>query len=278
MTALALNVLGFVAIALLYITMLGLALFALVMFVPVRYKCEGDIDGKKYSGSARVSWLFGFIALVLGRDQEITLRVMGIRVWRSVNNIENDGAGNEQPTAQENAGKEHTDDGKTDKKPRERQPKPKAERKKFTDSIKDAWHNFESFKNYPDKGEIFSQIVLLTKRVIQATLPERLDLRGSYGFEDPSYTGFATGAISALYPFVSPRIRLRLTPDFSCKILELKLLVRGKVSTISFVIPLCKFLFSKPVWKLIKSLLAQWYRTRRKAKATRKRTPSMQDA
>ena len=258
MIALALNVLGFVALALLYVLLAGLAVFALVMFVPLRYRCKGDIDGKNYVGYAKISWLLGFITVVLDRDQQITLRVMGIRVWRGVNNIENSVG------------------GKADRKLRKQQPAPTAEREKFTDSIKNAWHSYESFKNFPGKGKIYSQAVLLAKRVIQAALPQNLDLRGSFGFEDPCYTGLATGALSALEPFVSPRIRLRLMPDFSRKTLELKLVVRGKISAVSFLIPFCRFLLSKPVWKLIKSLLAQWYKTRRKA--TRKHKPSMQDA
>ncbi|MCL2852293.1 MAG: DUF2953 domain-containing protein [Defluviitaleaceae bacterium] len=276
MIAFVLNVLGFIALVFLWVLLLGIALFALVMFVPIRYKCEGDVNGWDFSGSARISWLFGIIAVALEPDQVISLHIMGIRVWRSVNNNINEDSDTETPAEQAAAdGEPAVAVGKPDTKPKESKRAPKAEGEKLTDTIKSVWQNFESIKNYPDKSEIVSQIVLLTKRVLSTALPERLDLHGVFGFDDPCNTGLATGAISVFETFAPQRIRLSVAPDFSRKILELKLLVKGKISAVSMVIPFCRFLFSKPIWKLVKQLLKFRKKLRRKSKP--KNTPAMQE-
>jgi len=263
MIALVLNILGVIAIVLLGVLLFGLALFVMVLLVPICYKCEGDINGTSFSGRTNVSWLFGFLALELDKDQNITVCVMGMRVWRSA-----ESNAQEMPRPQPHTSKDIKQPTFGHTKPQEQKPKehkatPKAhKREKFTDKCKEAWHTFKEFKDYPDKSEILSQATLLLKRIITATMPDSLELRGRFGFEDPGSTGLATGAICAIAPFIPSRIKFLAKPDFSQQIIELKLLVKGKISGISFVIPFCKFLFSEPVWKLARPLITKFFRRR----------------
>ena len=256
MIALVLNIFGIIAAVLLSLFALVFVLFALVMLVPIRYECAGDLNGKSFSGSARVSWLFGIAAAALGPDQEITFRIMGIRVWRIDNNTDNKDYAAETPDTQADSSDNSAD--KPDsmrRKKRARLREPRAGHEKLTDKLASAWRSFEKLQDYPDKGEIVNQVVLLIKRTLKAALPEQLDIRGSFGFEDPCRTGIITGVICTAEPFISQRIRLSVMPDFSRKILELKTLVRGKISIISLVVPFCKFLLSKPIRKLAKIFL-----------------------
>lgn len=42
----------------------------------------------------------------------------------------------------------------------------------------------------------------------------RLDVRGTFGFEDPAHTGSVFGYLQSLRPFVGHGLKLELTPDF----------------------------------------------------------------
>ena len=243
MIAVVLNVLSIIVVVLLVILAVTLGVVALVLFVPVRYKCEGDIHGKKFIGCARVSWLFGFVALVLNKDSELTVTVLGIRIWRLTEDLSSE---------------------KSDKEPQApdspEEPPPKlglrARFSKFIDDLRQAKRAIAEFRSFPNKGEIFSQTKLLVRRTLKAVVPRRLELTGIFGFDDPSRTGHLTGVISAIVPFAYPHVRLKLAPDFSRQVVELRLFVEGKITGISFVIPVCRFLFSPPVWRLVKTLLS----------------------
>ncbi|MCL2617229.1 MAG: DUF2953 domain-containing protein [Defluviitaleaceae bacterium] len=263
MIAAALNILGTIATVLL--TILGvlvgtlLAGTAIVLFVPVRYMYEGNFDGKQGNGYAKASWLFGLMSIILNQNGDICVKLLGIRVWRCT----------EKPAAEEThhaAETPHPEEpsqlsdesttgqsGTTEREPTK--PTLHARLQWLSDEIKHIYSTYQSFKEYPDKQEIFSQTVLLLKNITKTSLPERLEIRGSFGFKDPCLTGQATGLVYALVPLGYPRIRLHITPDFTNEVCELKLLVYGKISSIALLIPICKFLLNKPVWKLVKKLI-----------------------
>ena len=260
MITVALNVLGFITAVLLGLLLLILLLILVILLVPVSYACDGHIDGKYFSGLARVSWLFGLVSIVLDRDRDLSVRILGICVWRDANNsVDEPPPPLHHPKQQDSPNtaaspdkaKVHSEDKEAPKHEKTRNQL----REKLTAKIKRVWRTFKEIKDYSNLGEIVSETTLLAKRVLKTALPKRLELSGSFGFEDPSTTGFATGIISAVAPFIPRRIKLHAKPDFEREVVKLKLLVRGSVSAILLVIPLCRFLFSKPVWKLVRKAI-----------------------
>ncbi len=71
-------------IFLLAILCLILFLLALILFVPIRYRAEGDWpEGGRPQGSARVTWAFPLVGFTVGYAEslELKLRILGITVF-----------------------------------------------------------------------------------------------------------------------------------------------------------------------------------------------------
>ena len=274
--AVVLNIIGIIALILVGVLLLALFILALALLVPVCYKCEGNIDGMQFMGNARASWLFGLVAIVMHSDGAVDLRLLGIRIWRFVSQDPEPSAQSSAPEKceepapegfKEPSQKERERANAENQEPDRRKQKLKDRVSELTGKLRGVWHTIESIKDYPDKDEIFRQALRLVRSLLAAAMPKRLELSGDLGFEDPSSTGYAAGAVSVISAFSYPRITLRVAPDFSREVFKLRLLVRGKIVGVSFVIPVCKFLLCKPVWKLLKLAIS----TRNKLK------PSMQN-
>jgi len=281
MIAILFSILGFVALVLLYLLLFVLILILLVLFVPFWYRAEGSYNNGNVTGYGRASWLLGLLSLTFDDTNTITARVLGIRVWRfteqktpeatpspaetkvetktqstekTVNNIT---AETNPPPA--NTAKNKIPSYSEQKQEEQQSDEPKKSIKgkftEFSSKIKNTWDQIQYYKNHPDRSEIISQAKLLIKRTIKSVLPKRLEISGTYGFEDPSQTGFATAGISIVTQFVYPRIRINTKPDFTQQVINLSLLVKGKIWIIALLVPMLKFLFSKPIWRLLMPLI-----------------------
>ena len=275
------NILGFIALTLLFLLLFALVLTLFVLILPFSYKCEGSYSNSNLTGYARVSWLFGFISITGDSSNTLTVRLLGIRVWRYtetprdntasktkytstslpiskvLENPTNTAGASPHPTKPRPTKKSFHNNSDKHKEQQDSEPK-KSLKARFTetiDKVKDIWGKFQYYKNHPDRNEIISQAKLLIKRIIMAVMPKQLELSGSYGFEDPSQTGFATGGISIVSQLVHPRIRIHAKPDFTQQVIDLNLLVKGKIIVITILVPVFRFLFCKPVWRLIQPLI-----------------------
>jgi len=274
--AILFNILGFIALALFFLLLFVLVFTLLVMIVPFWYKCEGNYNDGNLTGYARISWLLGLISITADSSNTLTVRLLGIRVWRytespTVNPAADNSCSStpspiskvlENPPnamdASPHPANKSWRHSKDEHKEQQNTEQPKSIKTRFTetiDKIKNIWSKIKYYKNHPDRYEIISQAKLLIIRIIKAVLPKRLELSGIYGFEDPSQTGFATGGISILAQFIHPRIIINAKPDFTRQVIDITLLVKGKIIVITILIPVLKFLFCKPVWGIIKPLI-----------------------
>ena len=91
MLAGGLTVLKIIGIVLLWILAIILAILLLVLFVPIRYKLDGnvpemefdeDFDADKISCSVRITWLLHFIsaAIAYPDNKEFTVKILGIKI------------------------------------------------------------------------------------------------------------------------------------------------------------------------------------------------------
>lgn len=91
MLAGVLTVLKIIGIVLLWILAIILAILLLVLFVPIRYKLDGNVpemefdeglDADKISCSVRITWLLHFIsaAIAYPDNKEFTVKILGIKI------------------------------------------------------------------------------------------------------------------------------------------------------------------------------------------------------
>lgn len=82
------------------------------------------------------------------------------------------------------------------------------------------------------------------KKVIKQVKPKHLQLKGVYGFEDPSLTGMTSGFIYTLQGIV-PQSKLQLQPCFTDEVFELEAEVAGEILIGKIVYDTARF-FLKP--------------------------------
>jgi hypothetical protein len=88
------------------------------------------------------------------------------------------------------------------------------------------------------------------KKVVSIARPKYLHLYGTYGFEDPSLTGLACGALGIIRTIL-PEARLNLNPVFDEEVLDLDFRVQGSMTAGSLAYQTVRTVFKKPVRKVI---------------------------
>jgi hypothetical protein len=108
--------------------------------------------------------------------------------------------------------------------------------------------NIASFIN----RDLFVAIKVAFRQLVRA-LHFDLNLSGTYGFEDPSLTGFTVGVISAAN---RGSRSIDLNPDFTREVVDMRGGIRGWVIPLQIMAICIVFLFRKPVramwWPKIK--------------------------
>jgi hypothetical protein len=107
----------------------------------------------------------------------------------------------------------------------------------FCDKIKNIWtalkklwkkkNDFLEFWNQEEHQKARSAIWKELRYLWKKSRPRRLEGQLHFGFEDPASTGMCMGALSMLYAWYPKKFLLK--PDFEQKILEGKLLIKGRI-------------------------------------------------
>lgn len=99
-------------------------------------------------------------------------------------------------------------------------------------------------------GKVKKEIWKLLKRL----KPQKKLLEVRFGFEDPSVTGNVLAGLAVLYPFFGEDASI--TPDFEQKVLEGRLMVKGRMYAVHFVCMIWNLVWYKPVRKSYKDIRA----------------------
>jgi hypothetical protein len=97
----------------------------------------------------------------------------------------------------------------------------------------------------------FRRCARLLRELGHLAVPDRLQLRGQVGFEDPADTGVLLGwvyAVGARRPLANGW-RIQLDPQFTEPILQGRLQLRWSRTIVSIAWPLLKFAVSPVVWR-----------------------------
>lgn len=127
--------------------------------------------------------------------------------------------------------------------------------KRFTDRIKSSFRRIKyTFQHLCDKikalnhkkeyisrflsnethKKAFSRLLREVRGLLRRLRPRRAAIDITFGFEDPSTTGYTLAGISLIYPVIGEYTNL--TPDFEHKVLKGNLFIREKIRLVYFLI------------------------------------------
>ncbi len=266
-----LQILKIVGVVLLVLLCTILALFLLVLFVPIRYKLEADKNGEHADANASISWLLGFLRAKVryGMDSgmSVVVKVLFFTVHRSPKpekskpKADKAEPGIEKPEVKADTSADKAEletKGKTEKEPKikvEKEPKTKAEKKpeqkiedkvsfgerisSFTDKIKLI---LDTVQNEEDKAA-FNRLCKLAGKLLRHIRPRKGSAKIWMGFDDPSLTGQIMAVYSMLYPYIGRRVHVY--PDFNTPVLDVDADIRGIVRVVTVGILGIKIYFGK---------------------------------
>lgn len=98
--------------------------------------------------------------------------------------------------------------------------------------------------------EFFIQMFSLIKEVFKVIKPKEFIAKGTYGFEDPSITGILSFVLIFITE-VMPRAQIDLNPVFEEEIMNVEISTYGRVSLITLIFLMIKYVFKKEVRKVL---------------------------
>ena len=98
--------------------------------------------------------------------------------------------------------------------------------------------------------EFFIQMFSLMKEVFKVIKPKEFIAKGTYGFEDPSITGILSFVLIFINE-VMPRAQIDLNPVFEEEIMSVEMSTYGRVSLITLIFLMIKYVFKKEVRKVL---------------------------
>lgn len=244
----------------LFIALSLLILFILITIIVLVTPIDYAISVKKYSNTmkeanssflspytvkVRVTWLFKiFKVRYLDKDSKkmLSIKIFGIDTskWRK-----------DKTEKKVNNKVKHKKNVK--KKPIKKEIKGKKEGKEKTsiiNKLKDILNNIKFIYNYEDREKIIKSCITLFKRIIKALKPSKFSLKGKVGFKSPDITGYVIGLQSIIVSLTN--LDIVISGDFENEDIEFHLSIKGKLFIYLFLIALIKFVFYKPIWKIIK--------------------------
>ncbi|MBQ7583575.1 MAG: DUF2953 domain-containing protein [Lachnospiraceae bacterium] len=226
----ALQILKIIGIILLVILGLILFLLAVILFVPIHYRADGDYADKenKYNVHARVNWILRIIRVYYDRDKEksdLTAKVLFFKVY---------------PGPEKDAG------ALGERKPplSSRFEKIKYKISRLYDKIRRIIYMLNDERDH----RAVAELLLRTKKLLWHIRPRRLDVNLKLGMGDPASTGEITGYISSFYPIYTHH--LHLSPDFDNKVIEADGCLKGHIQLIFVLIAAARVYFDKDIRRL----------------------------
>lgn len=120
--------------------------------------------------------------------------------------------------------------------------------RQFCDKIKalsDKKERITSFLTDEIHRAAFSRAICEIKRLLTHFRPDRAEIRVTFGFDDPSHTGYALAGISLIYPVIGSYTSL--TPDFEHKVLRGSVFLKEKFRLLYAVIFTWNMVFDRNV-------------------------------
>lgn len=122
-----------------------------------------------------------------------------------------------------------------------------------TDKIKSLWEKYKYIITTYDIKAIISLTFELLKEFIHSLGVKKCSISGVFGLPSPSYTGLALGGVGMLSAYLPWDIAFK--GDFEKTTFKCSGIIEGKTNIFSMILPILKYIFKKPVFKVIKDFL-----------------------
>lgn len=124
--------------------------------------------------------------------------------------------------------------------------------KKSNHSKKEKKHNKKSNKNNKKffKQNFLSYAISYFKDILKIIKPKGIEIKGAYGFYDPSITGLLSGFIP-IFEQIIPSSDIKLQPIFDDEFIDIKANIWGKIILFSLIYRTLKFILKKEVRKTL---------------------------
>lgn len=206
-----------------YILLFILFVLLLVVLIPLKYKIRAYKDDK-IGCRGEISWLWPMLKIDfdLGTtgSKAMTIRVLAFKKSIDIHKVE--------------------EARKKDKK--EKSKLEKDFKRESPISIRDI------------SKDLIEEIIYMIRDVFRNLKPDKFVIEGIYGFDDPYHTGLVIAVTSSVYPLIKDCSSIKLNPSYRESILEGRLELEGRLIFIVFIFIILKFMFTKPVRKIIKKI------------------------
>lgn len=208
---------------LLYILLSILAVFLLVLLIPIDYHIMASkYEIVKYRG--KVTLLWGMLQFSYGNDSlsspHMIIKPLGIPI-----SIDNSKVSSPQKSKV-----------KISKKP-------EASLSRSKDKLKLLLREINK--------ELLFSLLDTIRKIFHFIRPKVFKLKAKYGLDDPYDNALLLAIITSFYPLLKD-YEVNLVPSFEDSVLEGELEIRGKIAVVLLLFILVKFMLSKPIRKIIK--------------------------
>lgn len=247
-------------IAIILLVLLGIVLFLAlsILFVPVRYRLQGDKCAEDYNIQAKIKWFFGVVSFSFRLNQNESchsFRIFGVNIGKVLDkrkqktakkrvtkktNVKKDvdkKVVTEKAVSSETNTKPSGLEKKIDvKKPKSSDKLDKSEKrednkeKKIKLTIRTVCDRINQWNDISSDKNIKAAALLLKTqlfRLFRHVFPKKIQGRVCFGFEDPCTTGQILGAVSVFYPLYYKSFCLN--PDFTQEVLDGHIEMKGRV-------------------------------------------------
>jgi hypothetical protein len=119
--------------------------------------------------------------------------------------------------------------------------------KKIKDKKKEKKRNWRSRK---PGMEFFREAISFLKEILYALKPGEVNVKGRYGFDDPADTAVLSSLIMGVCSCL-PGANIELCPVFDSEVIDMSLLISGRLAPITLVFIALRYLLKKEVRRVI---------------------------
>lgn len=285
-----LALLKILAIILLILVLTIIVVVALLLLIPIKYNINAEKSIRLYA-NLEIKWFIKAIYFrykISSNCKRVIFKIFGKTVYKNKKIFEDESQSEESKTEEKIKDKnvqdfseaeiKHNEDIEVNKyinEEKEIQYKEEKVSRQAKDIIEDELEKVEDVAveeieedsvikklinlwNYPDRKEIVSSLIKLTKRSLKILFPQKLNIDAEIGCDNPAVTGYVLALSSILVLYFGNNISVY--GNFEKSVLNGEFQAEGKFSLFKIVWALLAFIITKPIRKIIWNYL----RNRRK--------------
>ena len=269
------QILKFIALLILAVLLLILFVVLCIFFVPIRYKAFAEKQ-ENIIVDTKISWFFKLIFFsykLKDKKSEIVLKICG---WNFIGGKKSKKKKkrkkekkkpieSKERNFSENEDVEQTKNVDTVEKIEKKEKilekfiaKEKdsfdedntEEKKSIIEQIYVFKEKFDEIYHYPDKNILIKLTKRYVKKIFWALKPKKFTAKVEFGINEPDKVGYILGITQTIITVT--QLDIQIKGVFDREVFNGNAYLEGKIYIYKFVLPTLRYVFSKPIWKLVK--------------------------